>query len=129
MTIVIKVVLWRFNLTGEFELSFLTGAPAQCVVDDHSVLKVIQSNVPRSIDSDDLAPIRNAKTSSSLTVGPGRKTTVTVTVVENKVSVPFTIEVTTASKKVLKGSGVWVGCATVDSSTDINTESLDGSKE
>ena len=107
----------------------MPGAPALCKVDDHYELKVIAGQIPRPIISDEAPVIQNATDSSAFTVSPGRKTIVTVKMVERKWSVPFTIEFTTANKKVLKGSGTWIGCASIDTSTDVKTESLDESKE
>ena len=107
----------------------MPGAPAVCIVDDHYELKVIASKIPQPILSDEVPLIHSATKLSTFTVNARGKTVVTVTMVERKYSVPFAIEVTTANKKVLKGSGTWYGCANIDSSTEIKTECLDDSKE
>ena len=103
--------------------------PVLCKVDDGVGLKVVHCESLRPIISDEASVAGKATSSSGITISPGRKMIVTVKIVERKRSVPFTMEVITTDEKVLKGSGMWYGCATMDSATDIKSESLDGSEE
>jgi len=120
---------FKFETGFEYCGQYTGGVPALCKVDDGVQLKVVHCESLRSIISDEASVTGNATSSSGLTVSPGRKMIVTVNIVERKRSVPFTMEVTTTDKKILKGSGMWYGCATMDSATDIKSVALDGSEE
>ena len=107
----------------------MPGAPVQCLGDNGVEVQVFGAESCGSVENGGESDSGKSSSTTSITVAPGQKAIVTVSTVEKQVSVPFTIEVETALKRILKGSGTWTGCHTFNSSTHVETKSLDGSEE
>ena len=121
-------ILWRedhINVCKAFTLApSFSGQPQSVVTDTGPSIAVSGADFEKSSES--VHGTLEQNSTSTVTIAPGRKLTFTSKVEKKYLSVPFTIEVTTSTKKILKGSGTWIGGAYLNTSSKSDASSLDG---
>ena len=105
-------------------VSSFSGQPYGIVTDTGPSIAVSGADVQKSSES--VHGTLEQNSTSTVSIAPGRKLTFTSKVEKKYLSVPFTIEVTTSTKKILKGSGTWIGGAYLNTSNNSDASSLDG---